>query len=147
MTVVTSKNALFTTDIPTQLRQNLLFAIISMDRELRQTSPSKTNINASSSSNAITFQIPRDNNGDGYTVDANGNTEWGTNIAYARNGANQLTRTQTGVTSIISSNISALQFTRPAGEDNILQIDITAQGSNNTGNWQDTEQAIIKMRN
>lgn len=147
LAVVAGKNALFTNDIPTQLRQNLLFAIVSMDRELHQTAPSKTNIGASSSSNSITFQIPHDNNADGLTVDTAGNTEWGTNITYARNGSNQLTHTQAGVTSIISSNISALQFSRPTGQDNILQIDITAQGSNSTGNWQDAEQAIIKMRN
>ncbi len=146
LTVVAGKNALFTNDIPTQLRQNLLFAITSMDRELRQTAPAKTNLGANSSSSSIRFQIPNDNNGDGLTVDTAGNTEWGTLINYALNG-NLLTRTQAGVTSIISSDISALQFTRPAGKDNILQIDITAQGSNNTGNWQDSEQAIIKMRN
>lgn len=147
LAVVAGKNALFTNDIPTQLRQNLLFAIVSMSRELRQTTPSKTDIGASSSSNSITFQVPNDNNGDGLVVDAIGNIEWGANITYARNGANELTRTQGGATSVISSNISALQFTRAAGDDNILQIDITAQRANNTGNWQDTEQAVIKMRN
>lgn len=147
LTVVAGKNALFSNDVPTQLRQNLLFAIVSLSRELRQTAPAKTNIGTNSSSNSITLQIPHDNNGDGSTVDATGNIEWGANITYARNGANQLTRTQAGITSIISSNIWALQFTRPANENNILQIDITAQGANNTGSWQDTEQAIIKMRN
>lgn len=147
MTVVVGQKSLFTSDVPTQLRQNLLFGILSMSRELRQTTPSKTNIGANSSSSSITFQIPHDNNGDGQIVDTVGNIEWGTDITYALNGANELTRTQAGITSIISSDISALQFTRPAGEDNIIQIDITAAKSNNTGNWQDAEQAIIKMRN
>lgn len=147
LTVVAGRNSLFTNDIPTQLRQDLLFAIVSMSRELRQTTPSKTNIGANSSGNSITFQIPNDNNADGLVVDNIGNIEWGLNITYARNGANEITRAQGGVTTVISSNIAALQFTRPAGEDNILQIDITAQRANNTGNWQDTEQAIIKMRN
>lgn len=145
--VVVGKNSLFTSDVPTQLRQNLLFAIISMDRELRQTAPSKTNLNASSSSNSITFQIPNDNNNDGSTIDTNGNTEWGTAITYARDGANQFIRTQSNLTSVISSSIAGLQFTRPAGEDDIIQIDITAQAANNAGNWQDSEQTIIKMRN
>jgi len=147
LAVVAGKNSLFTNDIPTQLRQNLLFAILTMNQELRQTAPAKTNLGANLSRNTITFQIPNDNNGDGSVVDTIGNIEWGTNITYARNNANALTRTQGGITSVISSNISALQFTRPAGEDNILQIDITAQRANTTGNWQDTEQAIIKMRN
>ncbi|PIQ90735.1 MAG: hypothetical protein COV71_03000 [Candidatus Omnitrophica bacterium CG11_big_fil_rev_8_21_14_0_20_41_12] len=147
LAVVAGKNALFTNDLPTQLRQNLLFAIVAMNRELRQTAPSKTNIGASSSNNYITFKIPHDNNGDGLTVDAIGSIEWGEDITYARDGSNRLIRTQAGATSIISSEISALQFSRPAGEADILQIDIAAQGANNTGSWQDTEQAIIKMRN
>lgn len=147
LAVAAGKNALFTNDIPTQLRQNLLFAIVSMNRELRQTAPSRTNIGAGSGSNSITFQIPSDNNADGLVVDAIGNIEWGASITYARNGANELTRTQGGTASVISSNISALQFTRPAGANNILQVDLSAQRADNTGNWQDTEQAVIKMRN
>lgn len=145
--IVAGKNSLFTSDVPTQLRQNVLFAIISMSRELRQTTPSKTNIGSSTSSNSISFQIPHDNNSDGSLVDTLGNIEWGSNITYARNGANQIIRTQNGISSIITANISTLLFTRPAGEDNIIQIDITAAKTNNTGNWQDSEQAIIKMRN
>lgn len=147
LAVVAGKEALFTSDIPTQLRQNLLSAIVSMNRELRQTAPSKTNLGSDSSSNSITFKIPHDNNGDGSTVDAIGSIEWGEDITYARDGSNRLIRTQAGATSIISSEISALQFSRPADEVNILQIDITAQGTNNAGTWFDTEQAIIKMRN
>ncbi|MFA5092380.1 MAG: prepilin-type N-terminal cleavage/methylation domain-containing protein [Candidatus Omnitrophota bacterium] len=145
--VVAGKNSLFTSDVPTQLRQNVLFGIVSMSREIRQTAPAKTNISSDSSSSSITFQIPNDNNSDGSIVDTLGNIEWGTNITYARNGANQIIRTQNGVSSVIAANITALQFSRPAGEDNLIQIDITAQRTNNTGNWQDAEQAIVKMRN
>lgn len=147
LTVAAGRNSLFTSDIPTQLRQNLLFAIVTMNRELRQTAPSRTDIAASSSANSITFQIPNDNNGDGTVVDTIGNIEWGTTITYARNGANELTRTQGGTTTIVSPNITGLQFSRPAGEDEILQIDITAQKANNSGSWQDSEQARITMRN
>ncbi len=146
-TVVVGKNSFFTTDAATQLRQNVLFAIISMNRELCQTAPSKTNLGAETCSNSITFQIPNDNNADGVAVDASGQIEWGTNIIYARNGLNELTRTQGGVTSVIAPNITGLTFCRPIGESNILQIDITANKTDNTEILEDSEQAIIKMRN
>jgi len=145
--IVAGKNSLFTSDLPTQLRQNLLFGIVSMSRELRQTAPAKTNISSSTSSNSISFQIPHDNNSDGSIVDTLGNIEWGSSITYVLDGTGQIMRTQNGVSSIITANISALQFTRPAGKDNIMQVDISAAKTNSTGNWQDSEQAIIKMRN
>jgi prepilin-type N-terminal cleavage/methylation domain-containing protein len=147
LTVVAGKNALFTSDTPTQLRQNLLFSIMSMSRELRETTPSKTNLAEGASSNSITFQVPFDNNADGLIVDAVGNIEWSSNITYSLNGTGQLIRTQEGATSIISPNIATLQLSRPVGRDKIIQIDIAAQKVNSTGNWQDSEQAILKMRN
>lgn len=147
LTVVAGKNSLFISDTPTELRQNVLFSIISLSRELRKTTPSKTNLAAGANSNSITFQVPFDNTGDGIVVDTVGNIEWSSNITYALNGLNQLIRTQGVITTVISPNIAALQFSRPAGEDRIIQVDITAQKANGTGNWQDTEQVILKMRN
>ena len=147
-TMVVGKGVLFTSDIPTQLRQNILFALTSMTRELRQTAPAKTNLGAGASSNSIVFKIPHDNNGDGTVVDSLGNIEWSNDITYARNGAGQLTRISGGVTSIIAPNISTLQFSRPVGEDSIIQIDITARKTDPLGRvLQDAEQAILKMRN
>ena len=147
LTVVTGKNSLFTSDTPTQLRQNVLFSIMSLSRELRETTPSRTNLAAGASSGSIALQVPFDNNADGIVVDTLGNIEWSTNITYALNGSGQLTRTQGGATSIISPNIAALQFSRPLGEDRIIQIDITAQKTTGAGSWQDSEQARLKMRN
>jgi len=145
MTVVAGQRSLFTTDVPTQLRQSILFSLITMSKELRQTAPSKTNLASGTSSNTITFQIPHDNDADGSTVDIDGTIEWGNSITYTLNG-NQIIRTQNGVNKILGSNISGLLFTRPSG-NNTIQLDITAQAQNNTGNWTDTEQAIITMRN
>lgn len=147
LSVVVGKNSLFTSDVPTELRQNVLFALTSVSRELRETTGSKTNLGSGTSNNSITFQVPNDNNADGQVVDNIGNIEWGANITYARNAAGKLTRTQGGVTSIITPNISYLQFSRPAGNDKLIQVDITVAKINNTGNWQDAEQAILKMRN
>ena len=146
--VVAGKNALFVSDIPTQLRQDVLFAIMPMVRELRQTAPAKISLGEGASSNSITFKIPHDNNGDGVVVDNIGNIEWGGNITYARNAGGQLTRTFGGVTSLIAPNISTLQFSRPTGEDALIQIDLIVQKTDARGRlYQDTEQAIVKMRN
>jgi prepilin-type N-terminal cleavage/methylation domain-containing protein len=147
--VIAGKSALFVSDIPTQLRQNVLFSLMPMVRALRQTAPAKINIGEGASSTSITFQLPHDNNGDGVIVDTAGNVEWGPNaITYARNAASQLTRTCAGVTSVIAPNITSLQFSRPVGNDTLLQIDITASKTDSQGKlYQDTDQAIIKMRN
>jgi len=146
--VVAGRGVVATTDIPTQLRQNVIFAVSYMVRELRQTAPEKTNLTIGSSSNAIAFKVPRDNNGDGSVVDNSGNIEWSADIIYARNGAGQLTRTSGGITKIIAPNIAILQFSRPVAEDSLIQIDITARKADQQGRWlQDSEQAILKMRN
>lgn len=146
--VVAGKSALFISDIPTQLRQNVLFAIMPMARELRQTAPAKINLPEGASSNAITFKVPHDNNADGVVVDSIGNIEWGEDITYARNGLGQLTRTYGGTTSVIAPNIATLQFSRPVAQDALIQIDITVQKSDSQGMfYQDTERQIVKMRN
>ena len=146
--LATGQRLWFTGDTTTELRQNVLLGIIPLTRELRQSAPAKTSLSAGTSGSSITFKIPNDNNGDGSTVDNAGNIEWSSDISYARDGSNQLIRTQAGASSIISQNISALEFSRPSGEDLILQIDITARKNDAQGILiQDTEQAVIKMRN
>lgn len=146
--VVAGKNALFVGDIPTQLRGNVLFALMPMVRELRQTAPAQINLGVGASSNSVTFKIPHDNNADGIVVDNSGTIEWSGDITYMCNGLNQLTRTFGGTTSVVAPNITSLQFSRPVAIDALMQIDITVQKTDNQGNlYQDTEQAIIKMRN
>jgi len=147
LAMVAGKNSLFISDTPTQLRQNILISIMSLSRELRKTAPAKTNLASGASSNSITFKVPFDNNADGVVVDAIGNIEWSSNITYSLNGLNQLIRTQNGSTTIISPNIATLGFSRPIGEDKIIQVDIATQKINNAGNWQDQEQVKLKMRN
>jgi len=148
--VVAGKSALFVSDIPTQLRQDLLFALMPMERELRQTAPSKINLTEGTVSNAVTFQIPHDDDvpADGIVVDDIGNIEWGQGITYALDGTGQLIRSQAGTTKVVAANIASLQFSRPAGQDAIIQIDITVQKADGQGVLhQDTEQAVVKMRN
>lgn len=148
--VVAGKSALFVSDIPTQLRQDVLFALLPMVRELRQTAPARINLMEGATSSSVTFKIPHDNSlpPDGVPVDTIGNIEWGQDITYARDGAGQLIRTYAGTTKVVASHITALQFSRPAGNDAIIQIDVTVQKAGGQGNlYQDTEQAIVKMRN
>jgi prepilin-type N-terminal cleavage/methylation domain-containing protein len=149
--VVAGKSALLVSDIPTQLRGNLLFALMPMVRELRQTAPGRlVGLGEGASSSSIRFSIPHDNTvpPDGIVVNAIGNIEWGSDIIYARNGLGQLTRTFGGATSVIAPNIATLQFSRPVGDDALIQIDITAGKIDGQGTLhQDAEQAIVKMRN
>ena len=146
--VVAGKSALLVSDIPTQLRQNVLFALMPMVRELRQTASAEINLAEGASSNSIIFKMPYDNNADGVVVDNIGNVEWGQDITYARDGLGQLTRTSGGITAVIAPNIATLQFSRPVGQDELIQIDITVAKADGLGNlYQDAEQMIVKMRN
>jgi len=146
--VVAGKSALLASDIPTQLRGNVLFALTPMVRELRQTAPGRlVGLGEGASSNSVRFSIPHDNTvpPDGIVVDTVGNIEWGSDIIYARNGLGQLTRTFGGVTSVIAPNVTALQFSRPVGDDALIQINITVGKTDGRGTlYQDTEQAIVK---
>ena len=148
--VVAGKSSLLVSDIPTKLRQDVLFALLPMVKELRQSAPSKVSVTEGTSSNTITFKIPHDDDTppDGVPVDTIGNVEWGPDITYARDGVGRLIRTYSGVSSVVASNITSLQFTRPAGNDAIIQIDITAARADGQGTlYQDAEQVIVKMRN
>ena len=146
--MVAGKGALFVSDIPTQLRQNVIFSIMTIVRELRQTAPAKTNLNEGASNNTITFKVPHDNNADGIIVDNIGNIEWGDDITYARNGLGQLTRSSGGSTLVIAPNIASLQFSRPAGQDALITIVISAEKADSQDKlYSDSEQTKVKMRN
>ncbi len=138
----------FTADVSTELRQEIIKAFTIMERELKETRPSQTSLQISSNSNVLTFRMPQDNNGDGTILDVNGNIEWSANITYARNGANQITRTDAVGTTTLANNITNLLFTRPASPTNIVQIDITANKTTNLRRQvQDTGWLQIEMRN
>ncbi|MDD5724641.1 MAG: prepilin-type N-terminal cleavage/methylation domain-containing protein [Candidatus Omnitrophica bacterium] len=146
--VVAGKSALLASDIPTQLRQDLIFSVGAMTHDLRQTAPSKTSIGAGTSASTITFRIPEDTDSDGDVVDAAGNIEWGDEITYAVDGQGRLIRSEGVSSAVVAPDISLLQFSRPAAEDAILQIDIAASKIDGQGkSYQDSEQAVVKMRN
>ena len=92
--------------------------------------------------------MPNDNDGDGDVLDASGNIEWSGNITYALNVNSQITRTASGVVSVLANNIVSLRFTRPVTPIDILQVDITSRKTSATRRQiQETGQIEIKMRN
>lgn len=142
------RGAWFTGDVSVALRQEMLKTFMRMESELKETRPSQINLAAGGISTSLTFKIPQDNDGDGTVLDSLGRVEWSGNITYALNGANQITRTASGVTSVLATKILSLAFRRPASPLNLLEIDVTAQKQAATGRTaQDSEQIFIKMRN
>jgi prepilin-type N-terminal cleavage/methylation domain-containing protein len=138
----------FTGDVTVELRQEIIKAFMRMEAELKETRPAQISLGSGTSSSSLTFKIPQDNNGDGTILDASGNIEWSGDITYALNGANQITRTASDITTIIANNVISLMFTRPTSPVNILQIDITVRKASAIGRQQqDSGQIMIKMRN
>jgi len=142
------RSSWFRADVVVELRQEIIKTFMRMESELKETRPAQISLGSGTSGSSLTFKIPQDNNGDGTILDASGNIEWSGNITYALNGANQITRTASGLTSILANNVVSLQFTRPTSPVNILQIDITVRKTSVLGTQlQDTGQIMIKMRN
>lgn len=142
------RGAWFTGDVSAQLRQDIIRAFTAMERGLKETRPSQISLAIGASSPTLTFRIPQDNDNDGTVLDSLGNIEWSDNITYALNGANEITKTVSGVTSLLARNIINLQFTRPVSPVNLLQIDVTARKVSVQGRTiEDTGQIMIKMRN
>lgn len=142
------RSAWFSADVSVELRQEIIKALMAMEKELKETRPAQISLGIGTSSSSLTFKIPQDNNGDGTILDSLGNVEWSGNIVYALNASNQIIRTALGVTSILANNIVNLQFSRPTSPLQLLQIDITAQKVSAMGvSIQDSGQIMIKMRN
>ena len=64
------------------------------------------------------------------------------------NNSGQLTRTYAGTSKILASEISLLQFSRPATSMDLLDIDITASNTSEVGRaLQQSAHLTVKMRN
>ena len=138
----------FTGDTSAQLRQEVIRALTVMEKEIKETRPAQVNLTAGAASASLTLKIPHDNDGNGTVLDSTGNIEWSTEITYALNGAGEVTRTSSGITTILAHNIVSLQFTRPVSPVNILQIDIAARKNTVMGKTiQDLDRVVVKMRN
>jgi prepilin-type N-terminal cleavage/methylation domain-containing protein len=147
MTMTVGQRSFFTGNVETDLREQITRAVMAMDSEISQTKPTRTDLDIGETGNSITFSVPNDIDGDGTVVDSMGSIEWSAvNITYSLNASNQIIRTSAGASRVIANNIISLQFQRT--QDKLIQVDITAQDTSNLGRLiQDTEQAVIKMRN
>lgn len=117
-------------EVDIELQQDLRRGLMAMDRQLRQSRTSKISIPADDNYyTSVVFNIPQDIDGDGDAVDASGNIEWSGNIAYALNADNQIVRTTQAGSLVLANNITNLEFKRFSGNPEIVEIDITAQGT------------------
>jgi len=148
MVMDAGRTSWLTGDALVELRQEVVKAFTIMEQEMKEIRPGDLGLAIGASSNSLTFRVTQDNDADGTVLDSLANIEWSGNIVYSLNGASQIIRTAGGASSILANNIIVLQFSRPVGSTNLLQVDITAQKM--TGNRrlvQDTGQIVIKMRN
>ena len=142
------RSSWFTGNVAVEARQEIIKSFMTMEKELRKTAPSQINLANGANSGSVTFKVPNDNDGDGDVLDASGNIEWSGNITYALNVNSQITRTASGVVSVLANNIVSLRFTRPVTPIDILQVDITSRKTSATRRQiQETGQIEIKMRN
>jgi hypothetical protein len=142
------RNATYMGDTSIGLRQEIIRAYLTMDKELRGSRPSLLSIGVGTTSASLTFKMPQDVDGDGSYLNSTGGVEWSGNITYALNAAGQITRVSSNVTKILANNITSLLFTRPTTPVDILQIDVTAQKQSLARRTlQDSAQIKIKMRN
>ena len=74
-----------------------------MTQEMRSTSVSNVIIPAAPNNTSITFFIPKDIDGNGSIINSAGITEWDTS-------GGQLRRTSQGVTRVLATDVSSIQF-------------------------------------
>ncbi|MFA5275741.1 MAG: hypothetical protein WC417_02480 [Candidatus Omnitrophota bacterium] len=146
LVMTVAQRSWFSGDAAVEVRQQLIIALITMNRELSETTSGKTDLTADTPKASITFSIPHDNNGDGRIIDDDGKIEWSEPITYYRDASNNLLRTFGGAVSIMAHDISSLQFINT--ENKLIQVDIKAEKIDGMGKLtRDVERAIIKMRN
>lgn len=140
----------YTADTQTEVNQKARRPVLTMVKELRQTRSSEIiDVPADGNNyNTITFKIPEDVDGDGDVIDALGRIEWSGNINYSLNADNQIIRTTPSGPLVLADNISSLQFMRPVGSSDVIQISVTAQKNTVWGrNLESTISSSFKMRN
>lgn len=139
-----------TDDVEAGLNQELRKTLMVMNKQLRQSRTSVvTGVPADDNYyTSITFKVPEDVDGDGDVIDSLGNIEWSGDINYSLNANNQIIRSTQSGSSILANNISSLQFRRPAGNPDIIEIYITAQKATSMGrNLGSSIASSVRMRN
>lgn len=139
----------YTGDVQIELNQEIRKALLTVNKELRQTASSViSDVPADGDYyTSITFRIPEDIDGDGDVISAIGTIEWSDNINYSLNANNQIIRSVSGTPqAVLANNISELTFTRP--NPRVVQIYIKARKSTLTGRNLEAEiTSSLKLRN
>lgn len=146
----TGRGSWFRASTAVELRQEIIRALTRMESELKEVRPGLISLAAGDTSSSLVFKLPQDIDNDGTILSVSlGQVEWSNNITYALNGANEITRTVQGDPAfIIAKDIVSLEFTRPVGQDRILEILITARKTSVLRNTvEDTGGIEVKMRN
>ena len=144
--MLTSNEAWFTGSTSIGLRQEIIKTLLTMEKELKETRASQTNLSIGSTSSSLSFKIPKITNGS--ILDSSGNIIWSNSISYSVNANKQIIRNDSVNTTVLSNNVTALNFTRPTAMGNIFQINITAQKTSPTRRvFRDTELMSVRMRN
>lgn len=140
----------YTGEAQVGLNEEIRKPLLTINRELRQSRTSQiSGVPADDNFyTQITFKLPEDTDGDGDVIDASGNIEWSGNINYALNADNQIIRSAPSGSSILANSIFNLQFMRPSGNPNTIQIYIGAQKTTVTGRTlQSNITSSVKLRN
>jgi prepilin-type N-terminal cleavage/methylation domain-containing protein len=132
-----------------ELRQQIIRAFMVMEKELKETSPAHCGLSSGTSSYSLVFELPEDVDQDGTILDSSGFVEFsGNSTTYALDGAGRITRTLSGVTTILANDINSLEFTRPDTPIDAIEIDITAEKKAGNGRVvQESGHIQVKMRN
>lgn len=144
------KGSWYTGDVEVEINQEIRKGLLTMSRELRQSRSSVINTVLPDGNyyNSIIFRVPEDVDSDGDVIDASGSVEWSADITYSLNANNQIIRAISGNSAVLANNISDLQFRRPAGSPDIVEIYITAQKASVLGRTLSCDiMSSIKMRN
>lgn len=143
MVLSVGKASWYTGDAEIELNQEMRKALMIMNGQLRQSSsavisgvPANDNYYTS-----ITFKMPEG-------VDSDGSIDWSEDINYSLNANHQIISLNAGASSILANNITSLQFRRPSGNPDIIEIYIIAQKNTAGGrSLQDSITSSVKMRN
>lgn len=136
MVLLVGKASWYTGDVETELSQDMRRALTVMNSQLRQSSSSVVSDVPANDNyyTSITFKVSEG-------VDAGGSVQWSEDINYSLNTNHQIISLKEGASSILANNITGLQFRRPSGNPDVVEIYITAQ--KNTAQGRTLEDSIV----
>ena len=123
-----------------------------MSRELLLSRSDQVDVPADGSwYGSIIFHVPKDQNGDGTVLDANGALEWSpTSVSFSLGGTSgdQILRTQGPATRVLANGVQTLQFRRVVAAPDRVEILMTVRrGSSGDFQRDATLNTTVRLRN